>query len=281
MEFALIGSALVGLGLALAAFAGWEHYRRAFAYVEADFRDKLRRLRRPTKNLRKWLIAWLGGVAGVTLLVWIGLGMPVLGVLLGVLMVCLPWYVLRNIAAQRREQIEDQLADAMVSLSSAVRAGLSLAQSIEILSRQCPAPISQEFQQFHGEYQMGKTLEVCLKETKARLQSENFALFAAAVEASRQSGGRLNETIERIAYSVRELQRLERKIQSETAHARKSAVYMALAPVFILLLYYFAVDAENTARLFTQVPGQIILAIAVVLNLLAYLWARSILSTEI
>ncbi len=39
-----------------------------------------------------------------------------------------------------------------------------------------------------GEYQMGKPLETVLRETRERLQSENFALFAAAVDASRQSG---------------------------------------------------------------------------------------------
>lgn len=281
MEFALIGSVLIGLGLAVAAFAGADYYRRAFAYVEADLRDKLRRLRRPTKNLRTMLVCWLGGVFGVAIVMWVGLGLPVLGGLSAVVLICLPWYILRRMAEQRHEQIEDQLADAMVSLSSAVRAGLSLAQAMEILSRQCPPPISQEFQQLYGEYQMGKTLEVCLREAKARLESENFALFAAAVEASRESGGRLNETIERIAHSVRELQRLERKVRSETAHARKSAVYMAMAPFGILLVYYFAVDAESTAQLFTKVPGQIILAAAALLNIVAYLWARHILSPDI
>jgi len=35
--------------------------------------------------------------------------------------------------------------------------------------------------------------------------------------ASHESGGRLNETVERIADSVLEMQRLERKINSETA----------------------------------------------------------------
>ena len=41
--------------------------------------------------------------------------------------------------------------------------------------------------------------ERTLDEAKQRLHSENFALFAAAIQASRQSGGRLNETIEQIA----------------------------------------------------------------------------------
>ena len=75
------------------------------------------------------------------------------------------------------------------------------------------------------------------------------------MEASRESGGRLNETVERIAHSVRELQRLERKIISETAQARASAFYMALAPVFVLALYYWVVDRENTIRLFEDVFG--------------------------
>ena len=280
-EFAILGCVLIGSALGLTAFAGGHHFRRAFEYVETDFQDKLKRLRMTGKNLRPLLIFWLGAVIGVSIIMWIGLGLPVLGLLVAVILFCLPWYILRRLAQDRREKIEDQLADAMVSLSSAIRAGLSLAQAMEILAQQCPHPICQEFTQIYGEYQMGKTLETCLAEAKQRLDSENFALFAAAVEASRQSGGRLNETVERIAHSVRELQRLERKIRSETAQARTSALYMALAPPVILLLYYFGVDAENTARLFTEFPGQLMLAFAATMNILAYFWARKILNTEI
>ena len=132
-----------------------------------------------------------------------------------------------------------------------------------------------------GEYQMGKPMQRCLAEARDRLRSENFALFAAAMEASRESGGRLNETVDRIAHSVRELQRLERKILSETAQARASAFYMALAPAAVLAVYYFVIDPENTARLFTTVWGQILLCMALVLNVVAYLWARAILASDI
>ncbi|MCD4726274.1 MAG: hypothetical protein K8R46_01320, partial [Pirellulales bacterium] len=89
-----------------------------------------------------------------------------------------------------------------------------------------------------------------------------------------------NETIERIAQSVLELQRLERKVLAETAQARKSAVYMAMAPAFILAAYYF-VDRINTTLLFTTMVGQMLLATAAVLNVLAYLWARVLLNPDI
>ena len=67
---------------------------------------------------------------------------------------------------------------------------------------------------------------------------------------------------------------------SETAQARKSAIYMALAPVFILVAYYF-VDPINTTLLFTQMVGQLLLATAFVLNVVAYLWARVILTPDV
>lgn len=277
----ILATVFIAASCAMFAYAGERYYRQWFAFIESDLRDKLRRLRINMKNLRKVLIAWFSMVGVVFVVLWITFGLFVLGLLLAAVQICLPWYIVRRMAQKRKEQIEDQLADAMVSLSSAIKAGLSLAQALEILAQQTPRPICQEFQQIVGEYKLGKPLETCLLETKERLRSENFALFAAAMEASRESGGRLNETVDRIAHSVRELQRLERKVVAETAQARASAFYMALAPFFVLAMYYYFVDPENTARLFTTIVGQIMLSVSMILNLLAYLWARMILNPDI
>jgi tight adherence protein B len=275
-----LGSVFVGAGVAVLSYSGRDYFARALGAVEKDLADKLRRLRASAKNLRKYLIAWLAAMGLALCVLGIVLDNLVFAVLMTVFLACAPWYLLRRMAERHRQRIEDQLADAMVMLSNAVKAGLSLAQSLELLALQCPKPISAEFRQIVGEYRMGKPLEQTLTEAKARLRSENFALFAAALLASHESGGRLNETVERIAQSVMELQRLERKILSETAQARKSAVYIALAPAFILLVYWF-VDPLNTALLFTTVFGQVLLGIAVVLNVIAYLWARVILNPDI
>lgn len=265
----------------LAPVVGEPYYRRGLDFMEADFKDKLRLLRVHSPHLRRWLIAWSLLVLATFLGLTVALASLPLGVTTALLLLAFPWYILRRMAETRRLKIEDQLADAMVSLASAIKAGLSLAQSLEIIAQQAPKPISQEFKQIVGEYQLGKPLERCLKEAKVRLRSENFALFAAAMEASRESGGRLNETVDRIAHSVRELQRLERKIKAETAQARTSALYMSFAPFVILAMYYFFLDPQNTERLFTTFMGQIMLSIAVVLDLVAYLWARKILTPEI
>ena len=77
------------------------------------------------------------------------------------------------------------------------------------------------------------------------------------------------------------LQRLERKVIAETAQARASAFYMAMVPAVVLAVYYFVLDRDNTERLFTTVPGQIILCVSLILNVIAYLWARVILNPDI
>jgi len=275
-----LASFALGLAATLLVIFGREYYARWMTKVEHDLTEKLRRLRVPTARLRGYLNAWVGATICTLLAFWLLLDSPVFAVLFSVFLIAAPWYLVRHMAERRRQRIEDQLADAMVGLANAVRAGLSLAQSLEILASQCPWPINGEFHQIVGEYKMGKPLQQTLLSAKDRLKSENFALFAAAMLASHESGGRLNETVERISQSVLELQRLERKVEAETAQARKSAVYMAIAPIFILIAYYF-IDPVNTMSLFTQTIGHLVLATALVLDVVAYAWARMLLNPEI
>ena len=279
-EIMWLGSLTMGLAVGLGSYAGRDHFAQAFSAVERDIAEKLRRLRASARNLRSYLIAWLITVGCTFAVFLLVLGSPIFAVLISAFLLSAPWYLLRRMAQRHRQKIEEQLADAMVMLAGAVRSGLSLAQSLETLASQCPKPIRAEFHQIVAEYKMGKPLENTLIEAKERLRSDNFALFAAAMLASHESGGRLNETVERIAQSVLEMQRLERKILSETAQARKSAVYMALAPAFILTAWYF-VDPINTWLLLTDPRGQLLLAAAVVFNVMAYLWARVILNPDI
>ena len=55
---------------------------------------------------------------------------------------------------------------------------------------------------------------------------------------------------------------------------------MAMAPAIFLAAFYF-MDPVNTTLLFTRLFGQVLLAIAVLFNVVAYLWARAILNPDI
>ena len=271
---------LTGVCVSVAVFVGRDGFAKVLDVVQHDLDDRLRSLRMKSSRLRAWIHVWLGIILTVFLALWLVTDGFVLSASVAVFMAAGPWYFIRRMAARRREKIEDQLADAMVMFSASIRAGLSMAQALDLLAMECPKPIQQEFSQIVGEYKMGKPMERTLREASDRLRSDNFAIFAAALLASRESGGRLNDTVERISKSVLEMQRLERKLQTETAQARKSAVYMAIVPLLILVVYFF-IDPVNSRLLFVTTLGQIVLSIAVVFNLVAYFWAVKILNADI
>lgn len=276
----LIVSAIFGVFIAVAVGLNSANIDAGIDRLERDLQARLKTLRIKAPQLRLWIMIWLAIIVSMFALVGTAAGSPVAGFGIAIFLSVGPWYIVARAARNRRERIEDQLADSMVMFSSGIRAGLSLPQSMELLAHESPRPIRQEFTQMVGEYQMGKPLERVLEETKERLKSENFALFAAALLASRASGGRLNETVERIARSILEMQRLERKIQAETAQAKRSALYMAAVPPFILIVYAW-LDPNNVSLLFTTLPGQLMLATAVVLEITAYFWALKILNPDI
>jgi Flp pilus assembly protein TadB len=55
---------------------------------------------------------------------------------------------------------------------------------------------------------------------------------------------------------------------------------MALAPLVILVMYYF-IDPEAVRLLFGTPVGHLLLGASVLLNVIAYFWARAILNPDI
>jgi Flp pilus assembly protein TadB len=60
-----------------------------------------------------------------------------------------------------------------------------------------------------------------LRAAKDRLNIDSFTLFAAAILVSLERGGRITDALERISHSLQELQRIERKLEVDTASGKK------------------------------------------------------------
>jgi len=146
-DLLLLGCIATGLAVTLIVYGCRDMIADAFLKMEADIAEKLRRLRAHPRHLRVWLFVWLTGIAVAFVGLTFFVGSLIFATLAAVFLLAVPWYLLRRLAELYHRKIEDQLADAMVTLANAVKAGLSLAQSLEILAAQCPRPINAEFRQ--------------------------------------------------------------------------------------------------------------------------------------
>jgi tight adherence protein B len=210
--------------------------------------------------------ALIGGWIAATVGLVVGLGIPPL--------------VLRHLEQKRAARLEGQLVDAITTLASGVRAGLNLVQAMELLAKNGAPPVSQEFGQLLREYQMGLDLNQAMRNAANRIGSANYRLLFTAIEMHRRRGGNTGESLDRISESIREIQRLEGKLDALTAQGRIQAWMMAAMPVVFLAMLY-GIDPEGVTLLFVEPVGRMILLLIVLLIAGAFVWIRRILAVNI
>lgn len=192
----------------------------------------------------------------------------------------IPVVILKQLEIRRTEQLERQLVDGVMTLASALRAGLNLVQSIEVLVLNHRGPIQQEFRQLLNEYRMGMDLNQAMRHAANRIGLSNYRLLFTAIEMHRLRGGDAAESMDRIAESIREIQRLEGKLEALTAQGRAQARMMAAAPLLILVMFY-AIDPVDVGLLFSTPSGRLILLAALVMMGIGFVWIRRIMDIDI
>lgn len=192
----------------------------------------------------------------------------------------LPMLIMNHLATKRREQLEKQLVDALTTLASGVRAGLTLVQAMKQVTTNYTGPIEQEFRQILNEYELGIDLNQAMRNASDRIGSQLFRLTFTAIEMHRIRGGDSGESMDRIAESIREIQRLEGKLDALTAQGRSQANFM-LVMAAVLGGMIFVIDPDGMAQVFIDPAGRILLITVIVLFTLGFWWMRRILDVDI
>lgn len=276
----MFSTALVGIAAFVAAGSlpgVWDDVTRRYI---ADLTPSIRALgieeaRIPT-FLRWWGLALTGtfAVVGVVLGMW-PLILPAM-----YLVYIAPRLWLKCLIRRRQIRIRDQLVGATAALANTARAGMSLAQGLESVCRETQPPLASELGRIVREYHGGLPLATALSNAKDRLQVDSFTLFASAVLTSLERGGRITEALDRISRSLQENQRVERKLEAETASGKKVVRILAAFPLFFLAVF-FVIYPQGTTMLFTTRSGQIILAVVLVLVFLSVRWSNKILALDV
>jgi tight adherence protein B len=194
--------------------------------------------------------------------------------------VFVPNVIIRHLEQKRIARLDVQLIDGIVTLASGVRAGLTMVQAIELLVRNTTGPIHQEFAQLLREYQMGLDLNQAMRNVAKRVGSPHYRLLFSAIEMHRQRGGDSAESLDRIAASIRELQRLEGKLDALTSHGRYQANLMATMLLGVLFMY-FLIEPQSVMLMFSEPLGRVFMMIAVAMIAGAFFWIRRIMAVDL
>lgn len=182
----------------------------------------------------------LSAVAGAALGAFLGRASReamIISALVGALVVSFAPDLYVGYAARRRiKAFNDQLGDAINLLANSLRSGYSFLQSMELVSREAPAPMSNEFRRVVQEVGLGLTTEVALDNLLKRVPSDDLDLLITAVNIQHEVGGNLAQILETIGHTIRERVRIKGEIQVLTAQGRISAYVITGLPIVLAII---------------------------------------------
>jgi tight adherence protein B len=180
----------------------------------------------------------------------------------------------------RRGAFNKQLPDTITLLSNSLRAGSSFLQSIELVSRESPAPMGEEMGRVVREVNLGLSMEEALKNLVRRIRSDDVDLMVTAIGIQQQVGGNLAEILDTIAFTIRERIRIKGEIATLTAQGRYSGYLVAMLPIGLAVALNF-INPAFMQPLFTKLIGQILLGVGLVMMTIGFFAIQKITDIKI
>ena len=264
----------------------WLKWQRQYL-EEAEYELDEMLLAMPASQVLNYALGIAGVVAVGAFLVFSNMGRGFnwqIGLLFAVLafvaVVFLSRFALRLLKARRLERFNEQLEEALMSMSNSLKAGFSISQAIDLVVKQNKQPISIEFKLMMQQVHLGMTLDQALMNMAERVQSEDFYLVASSISTARQTGGDLTGIFERLAIMIRERQRIQRRIRTLTAQGRLQGTVLGALPMLLLIILYL-MDPTLVANFFTKPVGIALFLVVIVLEVCGFLVIRKVVSIDI
>jgi tight adherence protein B len=210
-------------------------------------------------------VAVLGGISFGFLLGQGIVGRLVLGAAMGVMSYFAPRLFIIYRKAQRLLIIDNQLVDALTLMSNALKSGMNLQQSFEMVVKELKPPITDEFGRVVKEIQLGRLTDDALRNLAARVPLPDLRLAVESILTLRETGGNLTETFQVIATTIVERKKVEGKIKAMTAQGMTQGIAMCLMPIFFLFLFSL-IDPSYTRPMFQTPLGLVMLVVMMLLQ---------------
>jgi tight adherence protein B len=224
-----------------------------------------------------------GIVAG--LFVWLLLLFIGLNVLVGIAFgaataIALPRIMLAIKKMRHIKAFETSLIESLAMVASSLKAGLTLFDALKVTAHNSPKVFADEISYALKQYRLGTPIEEALDQVRTRVKTPNTSISFGAMIIATQLGGNLPETLTRIVKTIRERDRVEGKLKALTAQGRTQAIILCSAPPLIGVLMYFY-DPDKMRLFIETFAGQVLLVLAIVLEVIGIMVTRKIMKLEI
>jgi len=214
------------------------------------------------------VLGGLGGLVRQSLLI---------GTILAVLGVCLPFAYVYWRRHAKTEKLLAQLPEAFDLMARMIRVGQTPARAMHAVAEEFEPPIAAEFAYCYEQQNLGLPSSIVLRDLAQRNGVLEIHIFVTAMLIQQQTGGGLAAMMENLATIVRERITLRGKVKTLTAEGRMQALVLMVLPPFMLGVM-LVVNRSYAMTLFDH-PNLILLGLGAMA--LGAFWIRKIVNFEV
>jgi tight adherence protein B len=231
-------------------------------------------------------------MAPVHVVLWTAVGtlfaLWLLGKMTGSVLLAMPAFgipfavraVIKKKLAKQRTLFSDQLADNLLVVASAMRAGHSFAGALSVAGEDAPEPARAEFKRVIADEKLGVSIERGLDVVAKRMDNRDLEQVVLVAGLHRETGGDSAEVLELVATTVRERGELRRTVDTLTAQGRLSRWIVSSLPVG-LMLFITAINPGYMEPLFKTGIGNAMLVLAAIMLTIGSLVIKRIVNIKV
>lgn len=173
-----------------------------------------------------------------------------------------------------------QMVDALTIMANGVKSGSNpqqtMARVVEIMGN----PVKAEFNQVLTQTQFGQSYEEALSDMAERIPRPDVQMFVTAVVILKETGGNMAETFQTIVSTIRERQKLEKKISAMTAQGIMQGIIVSCIP-FVMGIIFFLLDPSFIRPMFETFWGIIMLAVMLGLQIIGGIVIKKVVTIKV
>ena len=191
-----------------------------------------------------------------------------------------PFIYLRILKQRRTDRFTEQLPDILTMIARSLRAGHAFSSSLELVGQEMHEPAGGLFKTAYDQQKLGLPVTDTLINMTERIESVDLRFFVIVISINTEVGGNLAETLDKLAETIRERLKIRRQVKVYTAQGRMSGYLLALLPIVTFIVLNFLMPGYEDV-LTKERPGQYLLLLAALMQLMGYFVIRNIINIRI
>ncbi len=198
----------------------------------------------------------------------------------GGLAVYLPWVWLGSLGRMRARRFEARLGEALGFMVGSLQAGENPTQAFASVAEASTGAIRREFSEIAHRLALGMPIRRALRRITEGYDAEGVRLFAQSLIAKWEVGGDLAPLLESVGRIVRDRIQVRLRLLSQLGGARVTAVAVAFLPYAVIPIFIWKLPSM-IQRLLEHPFGPSLLVVAVLLQIVSWMWLGRILRIEL